>query len=248
MIYRIIMVSIAVSPQPATGNQAICCLSNTYSIVQARSKSRMKYHLTRMHRSVLLASLLLLQLSCDFIGDSNARVKDSATDEVEYKTIEWTELMPEEDLQALLNPPEHLNDIEEGSSEDQRLYQQLAAGKTAEKSDSVDRYQQALLSTDFRAEFDNQYIRIAGYLVPLEFEHSQVVTQALLVPYFGACIHLPPPPPNQVILLHAPEGITLGDMYQPYWMSGIVKTTLHQSELATSAYEMNVASYELYTD
>ena len=156
--------------------------------------------------------------------------------------------MPEDDLQALLNPPDYLTEVEEGSAEDQRLFEQLAASREAGDFDNLDRYQQALLSTNFRAEFDNKNIRIAGYLVPLEYQSAELVTQALLVPYFGACIHLPPPPPNQVILLNASQGIELGDMYHPYWLSGILKTSLHESELATSAYEMNVATYELYSE
>lgn len=197
-------------------------------------------------RSLLLAPLLLLQLSCDFMRDSGVPVNGAVAESTEWSTVEWTDLLPEEDLQALLNPPEYLMDVEEGSEEDQSAYQQLTTGATS--SEKPDRYQQALLSTDYRQEFNNRDIRIAGYLVPLEFESSQLITQALLVPYFGACIHLPPPPPNQVILLNAPQGLALGESYNPYWLSGRLRTSVQKNDIGTSAYEMDVASYELYSE
>jgi len=190
----------------------------------------------------LLALLLLLVMSCDFIGNSNQRLKDAVVDALEPETVEWTDLMPEADLDVLLNPPEYLMNIDEGSAEDQKMFEQLSSGE------AQDRYQQALLSTDVRDEFDGRQIRIAGYLVPLEFDSAEVVTQAFLVPYFGACIHVPPPPPNQMILLNAEDGVSLDDMYNPYWVEGKVSTTLHENDLGTSAYAMNVDSYELYSE
>ena len=164
---------------------------------------------------------------------------------MQYQTVEWTDLLPEGDLQALLNPPEYLNEIEEGSSEDQRLFEQLASGKA---DASLDRYQQALLSEDVQSELNGQHVRIAGYLVPLEFDSPEVITQAFVVPYFGACIHVPPPPPNQIILMNAPEGLKLEDLYNPYWVAGELKTTLHENDLANSAYEMKAIEVELYTE
>ena len=189
-----------------------------------------------------LVLLLLPVMACDFMNDSNRQGNSVAVDTLAPETIEWTDLMPEADLEALLNPPEYLLNIEEGSAEDQRMFEQLASGK------AQDRYQQALLSTDIRPEFNGRNIRIAGYLVPLEFDSAEVVTQAFLVPYFGACIHVPPPPPNQMILLNADNGVSLDDMYNPYWIEGKVNTTLYENELGTSAYEMEVARYELYSE
>ncbi len=196
-------------------------------------------------QTLLLTTLVLLLTACDFIGDTNSRLKDAVVDALEFDTVEWTDLMPEADLQALLNPPEYLFNVEEGSLEDQQLFERLAQG---ERSDEADPYQRALLSTDIREEFDNQNIRIAGFLIPLEFDSPDVVTQAFLVPYFGACIHVPPPPPNQMILLNAEEGINLNDMYNPYWVSGTLSTTLYENELGTSAYAMKVVDHELYTE
>lgn len=111
--------------------------------------------------------------------------------EVEYPLIQWTDLMPPDDLEALLNPPAYLDEIPDGSPEDQ-------IGNSAGTAKD-DRYQQALVSTRVRPEFDQRKIKIPGFVVPLEFNDEMVITEFFLVPFFGACIHVPPPPPNQMI-------------------------------------------------
>ncbi len=47
-------------------------------------------------------------------------------------------------------------------------------------------------------KLDGKMVSIPGFMVPLEDDLSQV-TEFLLVPYAGACIHVPPPPPNQMV-------------------------------------------------
>jgi len=171
-------------------------------------KTAPKRNLRWIAKLLSLIPLMLMLQSCDFDGGAKDQVQQEVVASFDYKTVEWVDLLPEADLQALLNPPEYLNNIEEGSAEDQNLLEQL----TADNTHNLDSYQQSLVSTNIRTEFDGENIRIAGYLVPLEFDSPEVVTQAFLVPYFGACIHVPPPPPNQIILLNA-KGLNLNDMY-----------------------------------
>lgn len=47
-------------------------------------------------------------------------------------------------------------------------------------------------------DLDNKTVSIPGFMVPLEDDADQV-TEFLLVPFAGACIHVPPPPPNQMV-------------------------------------------------
>jgi hypothetical protein len=162
----------------------------------------------------------------------------------EFQTLEWTDLIPEDDLQALLNPPSYIADIEDGSLEDQISNQiQNSIGNAAD-----DRYQQALVSTKVVTDMNNVAVRIPGFIVPLEFNDDQAVTQFFLVPFFGACIHVPPPPPNQIILVDSPEGLPLETLYDPFWISGVLKTSLTENDLASSAYSMILAKYEQYTE
>jgi hypothetical protein len=161
-----------------------------------------------------------------------------------FKTIEWDDLMPADDLDALQNPPDYLYDFEDGSDED-AISSQLANAVT---SAANDRYQQALVSTRIIPEMDGHNVRIPGFVVPLEFDDEQTITEFFLVPYFGACIHSPPPPPNQIIYVRAPKGIQLETLYDPFWISGKLSTKLVENYMATAAYSMEMQSYEDYTE
>lgn len=167
----------------------------------------------------------------------------SATTEPAYKTIEWTDLMPQADLDALLNPPEYLNNIDDGSLEDQ-ISSQLEEAMSEDDS----RYQEALASTKIKSEFDNQKVRIPAFIVPLEYDENQLVTQFFLVPYFGACIHVPPPPPNQMIFAAYQQGMTLDTLYDAFWVSGTLSTSLTENDTAVSAYSINIDEIELYEE
>jgi uncharacterized protein len=159
-----------------------------------------------------------------------------------YKEIEWPDLMPKEDLDALMNPPDYLDEISDGSSAD-KLDSNLKVNTTKTETP----YQKALVSTRVIAEFNQQKIRIPGYIVPLEFNDQQIVTQFLLVPFFGACIHLPPPPPNQIILATFPKGVNAEDLSDAFFVEGTLQTELKENEMATSAYSMtvdNILPYE----
>ena len=68
-------------------------------------------------------------------------------------------------------------------------------------------------------QLNGQSIRIPGYLLPLEFS-GKLVTEFLLVPWVGACIHTPPPPPNQILLVKPEKPVAMSGMFEPVWVSG----------------------------
>jgi hypothetical protein len=187
-------------------------------------------------------------LLCGVIATGYSSDSRAVTDEVsgkaveKYRTIEWTELMPEDDLEAILNQPDYIDDIVDGSPEDQISNRVQSAIATA----SDRRYQEALESTRVIEEFNNQPVRIAGFIVPLEFDGEQTITQFFFVPYFGACIHVPPPPPNQLIYVSYPQGLKLNALYDPFWITGVLKTSLIENDIATSAYSIVVNSISPY--
>ena len=80
-------------------------------------------------------------------------------------------------------------------------------------------------------------VRIAGYMVPLDDDAFEV-TQFLLVPWAGACIHTPPPPPNQMIWVktrtgaHAPAAL-----FQVFWIEGILMISSAESPYGKAGYE-----------
>jgi len=99
-------------------------------------------------------------------------------------------------------------------------------------------------------ELNGKLVRIPAFIVPLD-GNAEELTELLLVPYFGACMHVPPPPPNQIIHVK-PEGkgIEIGelDLYEPVYAVGVLKTESLDHEIAQIGYKMTVKKLEAYTD
>ncbi len=96
-------------------------------------------------------------------------------------------------------------------------------------------------------EMDGVAVRIPGYLVPLE-DTQTGLKEFLLVPYFGACIHTPPPPANQIIYVKPqkpPKGFRSMDTV---WVSGTLKTLRSDSHMGSSGYRMDAMVVEPYVD
>ena len=66
---------------------------------------------------------------------------------------------------------------------------------------------------------NGQQIRMPGYLLPLEFDGTAAI-EFLLVPYVGACIHVPPPPPNQIVYVRFDDGYENPGLFTPVWVKG----------------------------
>ena len=93
---------------------------------------------------------------------------------------------------------------------------------------------------------DGQAIRLPGYIVPLEVNEAGRTTEFLLVPYFGACIHVPPPPSNQIVHVRSEIGVKLEELYQPYWIEGAMQVKASTSELADAGYQMDAQKIYVY--
>ena len=195
-------------------------------------------------KAIVMACLWMLGIT--FAGVNAAADSDESvlndSDTLVFETIEWPDLMPPEVLAILLNPPEYIAEIEDGSAEDQISSQMKSAVNQSEE----DAYQKALVSTDVNENLDGAMIRIPGFVVPLEFDEEQTISQFFLVPYFGACLHMPPPPPNQIILVNAPKGIQMSALYDPFWIEGQLSTSFQENDMATSAYAMQLKRIEPY--
>ena len=197
-------------------------------------------------KAIVMSCLWMLSIlvaGANAADDSDDSVSND-TDNLIFETIEWPDLMPPEVLAILLNPPEYIAEIEDGSAEDQ-ISSQI---KSAVKQSEEDAYQQALVSTDVNETLDGALIRIPGFVVPLEFDEEQTISQFFLVPYFGACLHMPPPPPNQIILVNAPKGIQMSALYDPFWIEGQLSTNFQENDMATSAYAMQLQRIEPYSN
>lgn len=93
------------------------------------------------------------------------------------------------------------------------------------------------------ASLDQLRVKIPGFLVPLNLGKDQSATELLLVPTLGACIHVPPPPPNQTIFIRYDQGIQVTEAgYTPYWLEGVIRVEKHTSEYTDVVYTMAVDS------
>ena len=81
-----------------------------------------------------------------------------------------------------------------------------------------------------RSDLDGDRIQIDGYLLPLEFSHDGE-TEFLLVPYVGACIHVPPPPPNQIILVTLTKKFSVRKIFAPVRITGTLRTKSSSAKL-----------------
>jgi hypothetical protein len=86
---------------------------------------------------------------------------------------------------------------------------------------------------------DGQLIKLPGYIVPLNSSEEGRVTEFLLVPYYGACIHVPPPPPNQIVHVKTELGVTMDSLFQPFWVEGPLKVEATSTDLAEAGYQMS---------
>lgn len=95
------------------------------------------------------------------------------------------------------------------------------------------------------AAMDGATVKMPGYLVPLE-EVKGDLKEFLLVPYFGACIHEPPPPANQIIHVVAAKPMKGFRTMDAVWVSGTLRTRRQDSVMGTSGYRMDAVVVERY--
>lgn len=103
------------------------------------------------------------------------------------------------------------------------------------------------------AALDGKLVRIPGYILPLEFS-GKAITEFLLVPYVGACIHTPPPPPNQIVHVKTDRPVGNVTVFSPVWVTGRLaavsaKKTLSLVDGASDinvGYSLQAKEVELY--
>jgi hypothetical protein len=143
----------------------------------------------------------------------------------EYKEIEWDELMPEgwkKKVILELTKMRRYGGLMDGDPRADEAYEKLK--KVWDAAPPTKTYL-------------GKKIRIAGYVVPLDAERMQS-SEFLLVPYFGACVHSPPPPANQIILVKPPKGSKVRTM-DAIWVNGTLLEGKTNSDAGTSTYILN---------
>lgn len=143
--------------------------------------------------------------------------------------IDWLDLLPEEDYQAMLDMPEI----------DHQWGSEKPGDFTSDMRQRNDSLPEVMYSKRVVDTYDGDAVQIGGYPVPLETSETGDYTVFFLVPYAGACIHVPPPPPNQIILVEYPQGLAIEDIYVPLWVSGTLHVDQTSNELADASYRIS---------
>ena len=141
------------------------------------------------------------------------------------RDLEWLDLLPESDRDALQRLPETMAELNED----------LLRSGPDELTGEV-RMPDVLSSTKVRAGLAGDYVRLPGFLVPLERNERGDPFRFFLVPYFGACIHSPPPPPNQIVHVQFSGGLPHAEIYTPYRVTGELEIEQTSNELGLSTY------------
>ena len=103
-------------------------------------------------------------------------------------------------------------------------------------------------SSAVNEKLNGAMVKLPGFIVPLEMAKDGVIREFLLVPYFGACIHVPPPPPNQIVFVRMKQGISMDSIYDAQWITGRLKTSVYESQMASAAYTLDGDKAEIYKD
>lgn len=167
-----------------------------------------------------------------------AAASKTAADTTTVQTLEWTDLLPPEDLAKMEALPEVSHEGGEGGGS--------AINKLNKDDPASQAWAEVLQSANVRGELNGKKVRIPGFVVPIEYDAEQNITSFFLVPYFGACIHVPPPPPNQIIFVTHAKGLKADMIYNPFWLEGTLTTETMSHDLANSAYSIKADKISEY--
>jgi hypothetical protein len=158
----------------------------------------------------------------------------STTDAAEVRQIRWPDLVPEGwDPFAIMREKNKERGAAILSDADPRILQVMREMRMIWDNAPVNE------------AMDGAVVKLPGYVVPLE-EAGGAIKEFLLVPYFGACIHSPPPPANQIVhVVPAKPARGLRSM-DVVWISGKLHAKRQDSVMGKSGYQMDAFKIEPY--
>lgn len=100
-------------------------------------------------------------------------------------------------------------------------------------------------SSALRTDWNGKIVRLPGYIVPLDFQGTAVTT-FILVPFVGACIHVPPPPANQLVLVTTSRPYESSGLFEAVNVTGMFGTSETSTQLAEIGYALSAEKIEPY--
>lgn len=179
-------------------------------------------------------ALLLLAASC-LAGAEDYRVGERLKPVVKparsaYREIQWENLIPKD-----WDPMAPFKNLKLGRLRD----------GDPRAQEALDKMHAAWDAAPAEPSLDGKAIRLAGFVIPLE-RKGDLVSELLLVPYFGACIHTPPPPANQTIHVVLDKPVSDIRMMDAFWVNGTLTITRGDSGMGVFGYRLRADSLEAY--
>ena len=208
-----------------------------------------------MNRFLIIALLACTTLAAALFARSHWQPKAAVDTQAEAELLEWPDLIPPAEplADALADTPMNIRydlgfigkvqaDADAGviSTDGPEYLNAMRLLDTHRAAGiDVDRLLAAVTGRDIEIErrgeqvnnaLDGKLVRMPGYALPLEMK-DRGVTEFLLVPYVGACIHVPPPPPNQIVLAQLDIAYQVKNLYDPVLITGHLKAQSANTEL-----------------
>ena len=111
--------------------------------------------------------------------------------------------------------------------------------------DSLPLSSQQPASSGVRTDWNGQIVRLPGFVVPIDQRGTGVVA-FILVPFVGACVHVPPPPANQLVFVTTEEPYESEGLYEPVHVTGMFGVSSISTHLAEIGYALSAESIEPY--
>jgi hypothetical protein len=191
--------------------------------------------MTRTQAGRALALILVL-LTLSACGPQESQILVDESDLGEVTELDWDALIPEEWrpeqlLEGLSGDEVSLDQISDEDPRADAIMDEITAlWKQAPVVDAL----------------DGQRVKLPGFVVPLAFDQYEL-SAFLLVPYFGACIHVPPPPANQIVYVVLPEGKRYrGGVFDTVWVTGDLRIERFSSAMGDAGYRLDALAIGPY--
>jgi uncharacterized protein len=160
-----------------------------------------------------------------------AAAGDSAQSETLYQEMEWDSLIPEDYRPDKIMDKYDLDNISDDDPRAAQLQEEL---------------QKIWDQAPVREELDGKRIKLPGFVVPVETDEKES-TGFLLVPYYGACIHVPPPPANQTVYVVTQHGKGIHPkVFDVVWVSGDLSVRRMANDVAEAGYTLYASDVQPY--
>jgi hypothetical protein len=108
----------------------------------------------------------------------------------------------------------------------------------------LEKTKQAARAQELRTDLNGQNVVMDGFLLPITMQGTDV-SDFSLVPFVGACIHVPPPPPNQIVFVHFDRGVQVCGLFDLVRVRGTIAATPVSTDLAQVGYQITASDVHL---